>query len=89
MQLRGQLHHRLVCMLPAPCEPALKKSCQLRDLVLLPLVARLRDFVPTQLGGFIVTQRLCQKVDENRLVLGAGIVRDHEAKCRMKGRRST
>ena len=64
-------------------------SCQLRDLVLLPLVARLRDFVPTQLGGFIVTQRLCQKVDENRLVLGARIVRDHEAKCRMKGRQST
>jgi hypothetical protein len=50
---------------------------------------RQRDFVPMQLGGFIVTQRLCQKVDENRLVLGAGIVRDHEAKCCMKGRQST
>ena len=89
MQLRCQMHHALISMLPARCDPVVNQLAQLRDLGLLPLCARPRDRLPIQLRGFVVAQCLCQHVDENRLVLGRDVAGDHEAEGCVKLRQPT
>lgn len=90
MQLRRQLHHTLIGVLPAARDPILQKSFQLHDLMLRPFSLPLYDRLATQLGGRFVTQSLSQHGDENCLVLRGNLARDHKPKrcvqrCRSMG----
>jgi len=89
MQLRSQVRHAFVCLLPTLGEPVMQERCQLRDLMLLPFATRQCERASLQLGGLVVAQGLRQNIDENRLVLGSALVRDYEAQRRMQRRQPT
>ena len=79
MQLRGQVHQRLVGMLPALGDLALQVGLQLRDFMLLPFRTRLFGNLATHVGGLLVAKPLCKDFDEDRLVLRRHVIADHES----------
>ena len=80
MQLRRQMHHAFVRVLPAFRRLVVQEGFHLRDFMLLPLAGRLRDLALTRLGGRVGAHGLCQSFDENRLVLGERVADHNEAK---------